>query len=150
MISKLGQTLVLVASLFLFLAACSRAEEPKRLDMEVGRVEFRDNIGPAVPSGVFAIVQLSLHNITDSPLVLNPSDFVLVDEEGKIHVESMEGLRAYASLYFGSVFRNYELDTGTTIEVVTIFDIPTTGLQRRLEIQFRHESPVEFDAIPER
>ena len=144
MTSILGKILVLAALLLLLATACSGAEEPSRLGIEVDRVEFRDEIGRATPEGVFVTVRLALRNITDSPLNLYASNFILIDEDGNEHEESMEGLRAYR----GKILDGFGLDPGRKIDVLTIFDIPPTGNQRRLAIQFRHEPPVEFDAIP--
>jgi hypothetical protein len=149
MISRRIVVLAFVTLVFLLPIACSGSETPKRLDIEVERVEFRDSISQTVADGVFAVIQLNMHNITDSPLNLGIFDFTLIDEKGKAHKQSTVGLKAWARSYRYTVSEDYQLGAGMITPAFVIFDIQPTGQQRRLSIRFKDEPAVEFDAIPE-
>ena len=55
---------------------------PPRVSLTFHELHFQDEVGETKANGVFAKVELSVFNETDSPLAVSPSDFRLNNETG--------------------------------------------------------------------
>ena len=94
---------------------------------------------------MFAKALLLVENVADSTLDINANDFSILDESGTSYSLSSKGLSAHLGKYITLTadaeqivaFEDYSLKAGNTVHVLTYYDIPRTGFERKLEIRFQ-------------
>ena len=124
-----------------------------------------------VATGVFVMVWFTLTNVSDSTLWVIMTDFSLLDENMVSTEVSLESTERYAKAslinysedwtrdypvikFRGDpskggqdtfmVFEDLEVSAFGNRKIIAVFDIPRTGLERKLKLRFRDGPPVDL------
>ena len=116
-----------------------------------------------VATGVFAIVKFGLTNVSDSTISVSTADFHLLDENMTPTEISLESTRRYGRGLLNAAgmswstdgplvldndvymdFEDLEIRAFSSVDILVIFDIPRTGVERTLKLRFRDDPHVDL------
>ena len=119
-----------------------------------------------VATGVFAIVNFTLNNVSDSTMLISTTDFSVLDENLVSTQISLESTERYGKAILSDlgedwtfyqpfvqiptdpdifmVFEDLEVRAVSNVRIRVVFDIPRTGVERKLKLRFRDDPPVDL------